>query len=184
MILVSMRSPRRMDELCLLLRQEMTVRSPEILKIMWSFSLLLLLLSFFPSLFFLFSFLPTELFGSTSQVGCPLLPCVTLLLAHLDFPYPLIHIFGFSPSQVVTHVPHGSHLHPCLTCSSFNTWLHMSHSTCLHMSHSTCTKCQLVTLGVSKNMKFRLIPNLMKFDEVTRFCETIPKVKSVSSSEI
>ena len=46
--------------------------------------------------------------------------------------------------------------------------------------------CQvpLVTLGVSKNMKFRLFRNSMKFDGVTRFLKTIPTVKSVSLSEI
>ena len=46
--------------------------------------------------------------------------------------------------------------------------------------------CQvsLVTLGTSKNMKFRQSRNSTKFDEITRFRETIPTVKSVSSSEI
>ena len=52
------------------------------------------------------------------------------------------------------------------------------------MGHPTCAKCQLVTLGASKNVKFRLSWNSMKFDGVTRFRETIPTVKSVSSSEI
>ena len=39
-------------------------------------------------------------------------------------------------------------------------------------------------LGVSKNVKFLLSRNSMKFDVVARFRETIPMVKSVSSSEI
>ena len=53
---------------------------------------------------------------------------------------------------------HGSHLDPCLTCSSFDTWL--------HMSNPTCAKFQLVTLGTSKNVKFLLSCNSMKFDGV------------------
>ena len=46
-------------------------------------------------------------------------------------------------------------------------------------------KCQVsrTPLCASKNVKFRLSRNLMKFDMVTRFRETIPTVKSVSSSE-
>ena len=46
--------------------------------------------------------------------------------------------------------------------------------------------CQVsfVTLGVSKNAKFPLSWNSTKLDGVTRFCETIPNVKSVLSSEI
>ena len=46
--------------------------------------------------------------------------------------------------------------------------------------------CQvsLVTLGVSKNVKFRLSLNTTKFDGVARFRETIPTVKSVLSFEI
>ena len=46
--------------------------------------------------------------------------------------------------------------------------------------------CQvsLITLGASKNVKFRLSRNLTKFDGVSRFRETIPTVKSVLSSEI
>ena len=41
--------------------------------------------------------------------------------------------------------------------------------------------CQvsLVTLGASKNVEFRLSWNLMKFDGVTSFRETIPMVKFV-----
>ena len=35
-----------------------------------------------------------------------------------------------------------------------------------------------------KNVKFRLSRNSTKFEDVARFCETIPTVKSVSSSEV
>ena len=46
--------------------------------------------------------------------------------------------------------------------------------------------CQVfrTTLGASKNMKFLLSRNSTKFNVVARFRETIPTVKSVSSSEI
>ena len=42
----------------------------------------------------------------------------------------------------------------------------------------------LATLGMLKNVKFRLSQNMAKFDWVARFCETILTVKSVSSSGI
>ena len=42
----------------------------------------------------------------------------------------------------------------------------------------------LVTLGASKKMKFRLSQNSIKFNGAARFQETIPIVKSVSSSKI
>ena len=47
-------------------------------------------------------------------------------------------------------------------------------------------KCQVscTSLRASKNVKFRLFQNSMKFDVVARFHETIPTVESVSSSEI
>ena len=41
-----------------------------------------------------------------------------------------------------------------------------------------------ITLGASKNVKFRLSRNSMKFDVVARFREMILTVKPVSSSEI
>ena len=42
----------------------------------------------------------------------------------------------------------------------------------------------LVTLGASKNMKFRLSWNLTKFDRVARFREMIPMVKFILSFKI
>ena len=47
-------------------------------------------------------------------------------------------------------------------------------------------KCQVYRthLRASKNVKFRLSRNSTKFDVVARFRETIPTVKSVSSSKI
>ena len=70
----------------------------------------------------------------------------------------------------------GSHLDLCLNFSPFDTWFNVSPP----------NECQvsLVTLGASKNVKFRLSRNSTKFDVVARFCETIPIVKFVSSSEI
>ena len=45
-------------------------------------------------------------------------------------------------------------------------------------------KASNATLSTSKNMKFQLSQNLTKFDVEVKFRETIPTVKSVSSSEI
>ena len=53
--------------------------------------------------------------------------------------------------------------------------------------HITCLSQAVLrhqTPGASKNVKFQLSWNLTKLDVVARFCETIPIVKSVSSSEI
>ena len=52
------------------------------------------------------------------------------------------------------------------------------------MSHPNKCQVSLITLGVSKNVKFRLSQNLTKFERVTRFREMILTVKSVLSSEI
>ena len=137
------------------------VRSPEKLERRQSFSLYLLLL-------FLFSlsllFLP-PVWPNMFKWECPPLPHVNLLFVPLDFSYSLIHNFGFPSYQVVTHVTHGPHLGSCLTCSPFDMWLNVSHP----------NKCQvsLVTLHASKNVKFRLSWNSMKFDMVVRFARQI-----------
>ena len=46
--------------------------------------------------------------------------------------------------------------------------------------------CQvsLITLVTSKNVQIPTVSEFNEFDMVARFCETIPTVKSVSSSEI
>ena len=105
----------------------------------------------------------------------PSLPHVTSPLALLDFPlssYPILWI---------------SILSSCDTCP---TWVPLRLLSDLlsifHMAPyepSDMYKVSVVTLGASKNMKFRLSRNLTKFDGVTRFRKTIPTVKSVSSSE-
>ena len=116
------------DRLCLFLRRTPTVGSPRKLEIIRSLPLLfsssLISLSYFFPLFHLSPGLVKLV-----QVECPLLPHVAFSLALLDFPYPLIQFSKFPSSQVVTRVPHGSHLDICLTCSPFDTWLHMSHPT-------------------------------------------------------
>ena len=69
------------------------------------------------------------------------------------------------------------------------TWIHVlgvhCHITDLsyHVYFSQAV-IQHLTPGVSKDVKFRLSRNSTKFDVVARFHETIPMVKSVSSSEI
>ena len=72
--------------------------------------------------------------------------------------------------------PMGPTLELKLTDSALDTW----HT----VSHSKCAKCPALRLLPRKTCKFRLSRNLMKFDVVARFRETIPMVKSVSSSEI
>ena len=52
------------------------------------------------------------------------------------------------------------------------------------MSHSKCAKYLVLRSLPQKTCKFLLSQNSMKFDVVARFRETIPTVKSVSSSEI
>ena len=104
--------------------------------------------SFFFSLFsFPSNFLsPHQIvwFNKSSEVSS--LATCHPLIGYLGFPlssYPYLWIFTLSSCHTC---PHGSHLDPCLTCSSFDTWL--------HMSHPTCAKCQLITLGALKNVKF------------------------------
>ena len=72
--------------------------------------------------------------------------------------------------------PMGPTLELKLTDSAPDTW-HI-------VSHSKCVKCPALRSLPRKTCKFRLSRNLMKFDVVARFRETIPMVKSVSSSEI
>ena len=145
---------------------------------MWNFSFLLLLLSFSSHFSLSFQFSSPPLNCLVQQVKWDVLSCHVLPFHWLSWitRYPLIQNFIFPSSQVVTHVQHGSHLDFCLICSPFDTWLIVSHP----------NKCQvsLATFGASKNMKFRLSRNSTKFYGITRFCETIPTVKSVSSYEI
>ena len=61
-----------------------------------------------------------------------------------------------------------------------DTWLNVSYSHKCTTCHSMCHP----TLNASKNVKFRLSWNPMKFDRLTRFHETNSRVKSVSSSKI
>ena len=72
--------------------------------------------------------------------------------------------------------PMGPTLKLKLTDSAPDTW----HT----VSHSKCSKCLALRSFPQKTCKFRLSRNSMKFNVVARFCEKIPAVKSVSSSEI
>ena len=135
----------------------------------------------FFSLFFSFPSLPLSFlstgFAPTCSSGMSP-PCHLSPLHWLSWisPYPLIQFFGLPSSQVVTHVPHRPHLDFCLTCSPFDTWL--------HISHPTSAKCHSLLSVPQKNVKFRLPQNSTKFDRVTRFHEMIPTMKSISSSKI
>ena len=104
---------------------------------------------------------------------------ITHMLSHhwlAWIPCPLCpSTLDFHPMASCHMSTHGPHLSSCLTNPAHDMW-HL-------LSHSKCDTCP-APLGVSKNVKFRLSRNLAKFDVVARFHETIPMVKSVSSSEI
>ena len=86
-ILVSMRSPRRVEELFFLLRWKPTIRSSENLDRKWSFSLILLLLPLFPP--------PTEIWSKLVEwdvLSCHVSPSHWLLDYTLST-YPNLWIF-------------------------------------------------------------------------------------------
>ena len=66
--------------------------------------------------------------------------------------------------------------HPC----GDPPWCHVAQAHGAMWHHVKCHS----TPRASKSMKFLLSHNPTKFDRVARFCEMIPTVKSVSSSEI
>ena len=84
----------------------------------------------------------------------------------------------------------------------FDTWHNLghpshplsTHATCFRWVHIVCDFCRITCLSravlryptpdASKNVKFRLSWNSMKLNMMARFRETIPTVKSISSSEI
>ena len=94
----------------------------------------------FPSISFQFSSSPTRLFGSTSQVGCLLLPRVTLSLALLNYTLSTYQKLWISILSSCAHVPHGSYLDFCLTYSPFDTWLIVSHPNKCQVSFATLGK--------------------------------------------
>ena len=90
------RSPCRVDELCLSLRRNSMVRSSPNLERMWSFSLLFLLLSLFFSFFYSLQFSSPHQNDPNCSSGN-----LILSLSHwfsLISPYPLIQTFGFPSS--------------------------------------------------------------------------------------
>ena len=91
-----------------------------------------------------------------SQVGCPLLPHVTLLLAPWITLIILCIYLGFPSNRVLPHVSHGSHLSSCLTSSPLDTCLILSHSNAQSVPH------------YSRYLKKREISNVSEFDEIRR----------------
>ena len=112
----------------------------------------------------IFFFLSFSVFSRSHSP--PLPPLFLSFLLLFDFSFYFIYLFF-----LVLSFP----LFPPL-----DTWLNVSHShkctTCHAMCHSTP--------DASKNVKFQLSRNPMKFDVLTRFCEMNSTVKSVSSSKI
>ena len=95
--------------------------------------------------------------------------------------------FMFFSLDFMDHLPHGSiyavHLHPISNHATCVTWVHVVGD----FFHTACLSQAVIrhpTPGDSKNVKFRLSRNSMKFDVVARFREMIPTVKSIWSSEI
>ena len=81
--------------------------------------------------------------------------------------------------------------HPLRRCS-MSTWAPLGYL-CLTnsvpdarylLNHLKYVKCSILSSLSRKACKFRLSRNSMKFDVIARFRETIPTMKSVSSSEI
>ena len=122
-----------------------------------SLSLLLSSLSLLPSPSF-------SLLVPRTEACCPL----ACLNSPCEAPY-----IGFKGAMHVDtwHAMCHTHGLPCFT-----------HMVC-HVSSTWLAMCR-PTLVASKYMKFRLSQNSMKFGWVTRFCETVPTVQSVSPFEI
>ena len=106
----------------------------------------------------------------------PHLPLVKPPLAHWISLSTYPSTLNFSPIRRCRMSPMGLTLELKLTDSAPDTW-HI-------VSHSKCAKCPILRSLPQKMCKFRLSRNSTKFDVVSRFCETIPTVKSVSSSKI
>ena len=153
-----MRSPCSIEQLCLLVSLEPTVRSPKNFREkVEPLSLKSLPFSLFPFLSLkILSFPPTQTVGSSWSSGrVLLLPHVTLLLAHRITPYPLYpSTLDFHPIRrchMSTWAPLGS---PSLTNSAPDTW----HT----VSHSPPAKCH----APSRCLEKREIPNVSEFDEI------------------
>ena len=103
------------------------------------------------------------------------MPHVKPPLVDLDF---LIHLSLYFEIFIKWHDA------MCLLCPTIELIFdylivyHVSHLEPLKLSHVSRT-----IVCASKNVKFRLSRNSTKFDEVARFRETIPTVKSVLSSD-
>ena len=149
------RSPCSVEQLCLLVRWELMVRSlKNFREKVEPLSLKSLPFSLFP-----FLSLKNPLFSPTQTVGLServlLLPHVSLLLAHRITPYPLYSsTLDFHPIRrchMSMWAPLGS---PCLTNYAHDTWHTVSHS-----PHAKCP----IPLVASKNMH---ISTVSEFDEI------------------
>ena len=150
-------SSRRIDELCLLLQRKLTIQFPYILKKSEKKKKKILSLSL--------------------SNAFPLLSLLTFLFY---FRFYLIYLFIYLFSLFIYFSLFYFIVLSFPLFLPLNTWLNMSHS----HKYTTChTMCHL-TPDISKNVKFWLSRNPIKFDEVTRFRETNSTVKSVLSSEI
>ena len=115
--------------------------------------------------------------GQLGQENCPLMPRVQLLLVPWIIPTSFIQLLWNFPLIRRCHMSTWDPLDsPCLTNYAPDTW----HT----VSHSKCAKCPALRSLPRKMCKFRLSRNSMKFYVIVRFRDTIPTVKSVSSSEI
>ena len=109
------------------------------------------------------------------------MPCVTHMACHVSRTWhAMCHTHGL---PCVTHMAcHVSHMHrpfPCIVTHGFPCVTHMVR----HVSSTWLAMCRPTPVA-SKYVKFRLSRNPTKFDWVARFCEMIPTVQSVLSSEI
>ena len=167
---MSKRSPHRVEQLYFLLRREPTVRMAENLERRCYLSIKnkkpKLLHLFCLCTFFCFPFEKKTIWLFVSfSLTIPLIS----LLSHFVLILTLCTISTINFHHLSTHA----------TCV---TWVHVVGNSC----HFTCLSNPFYGTrhGALKNVKFRLSRNSTKFDMVARFHETIPTVKSVSSSEI
>ena len=165
-------SPHLVEHLCFLLRREPTVRMAGNLERRCSLSL-------------------SKKIKNPSY--CIFLLSACFFVFHLRRQYLAFCLFLINNSTNSTYV---------LFCLDFDTWHNLGHPSHPLSNLATCvTRVHVVgdlwshhislrpilqhpTHRASKNIKFRLSWNSTKFDVVARFHETIPTMKSISSSEI
>ena len=170
---MSTRSPHRVEQLPFLLRRNLTVGSPEILERSGTLSLSknqnlkpkLTFCTSRPATAQIWSFGGDEYYSQFCSYS-------HLFFSHNSTYIPLCHYFDFSTQWHHAMCQCGSHLELKLAKLELDMWHPMCHS---KMRQVSCP-----TLVSSKNVQ---ISTVSEFDVVARFRETIPTVKSVSSSE-